>query len=486
MLQKWIEKYKALPLPVKASFWFLFCSFLQKGISTLTTPIFTRLLSTSEYGSYTVFNSWLGIITIFVSMNLSAGVYAQGLVKFETERNVFSSSLQGLTLTLLVGWSAVYVLFRDFWNAAFSLSTVQMLAMLVLIWTSAVFGFWAAEQRVKLSYLKLVVVTLIISLAKPVVGILFVLHSEDKVTARILGLALVELIGYSGLFVSQMVRGKKFFSARFWKYAVVFNLPLVPHYLSQIILSSADRIMIGRMVGESEAGIYGLAYSVSMVMTLFSTALGQTISPWMYQKIRDNKICEISSIAYPSMIIIAGVNLMLILFAPEIIRLFAPRQYYEAIWVIPPIAMSVYFMYIYDMFAKFAFYYEKTGYIMLASVAGASLNILLNWIFIGKYGYMAAGYTTLVCYAIYAIAHYVMMRIVCRKYIGNETVYDLRILLGLTGGFLSVGFVGLVLYHFTVLRYCFASIALVAVILKRKAIIKSINELLWPKNSCAR
>ena len=65
----------------------------------------------------------------------------------------------------------------------------------------------------KLSYFKLVVLTLLISIAKTVVGIIFVIHAEDKVTARILGLALVELIGYSGLFVSQMVRGKKFFSA---------------------------------------------------------------------------------------------------------------------------------------------------------------------------------------------------------------------------------------------------------------------------------
>ena len=198
MLQKWIGKYKAFPAQVKASFWFLFCSFLQKGITSLTTPIFTRFLDTAEFGRFNVFSSWLNVAAIFVVMNLSAGVYVQGLVKFDKERNVFSSSLQGLTFSLTAGWSVVYLLFRDFWNAVFSLTTVQMLAMLVMIWTSAVFGFWASEQRVKLSYIKLVVVTLLISVTKPVVGIIFVLHAEDKVTARILGLALVELIGYSG------------------------------------------------------------------------------------------------------------------------------------------------------------------------------------------------------------------------------------------------------------------------------------------------
>ena len=140
-----IDRYKALPKQVKASVWFLICSFLQRGISVLTTPIFTRLLSTAEYGSYNVFYSWLGIVTLFVSLNLYAGVFGQGLVKFDKERTVFASSLQGLTVTLVFAWTVIYLIFRDFWNNLFSLTTVQMLAMLLLVWTSAIFGFWATE-----------------------------------------------------------------------------------------------------------------------------------------------------------------------------------------------------------------------------------------------------------------------------------------------------------------------------------------------------
>ena len=76
-----LQKYRKMSVQVRASFWFLICSFLQKGISSITTPIFTRLLTTDEYGQYGAFNSWLGIITIFVTLNLFYGVYTQGLVK---------------------------------------------------------------------------------------------------------------------------------------------------------------------------------------------------------------------------------------------------------------------------------------------------------------------------------------------------------------------------------------------------------------------
>lgn len=478
-----IQEYRVLPKQVKASLWFLICSFMQKGISALTTPIFTRLLSTTEYGQYGVFNSWSGIIGVFVTLQLTAGVYAQGLIKFSDEREVFSSSLQGLTTTLTFAWTIVYLLFRDFWNSCFSLTTVQMLAMLVMMWASAAFGFWASEQRVKLNYKTLVAVTLCVSVLKPLVGIVLVTHLEDKVTARILGLALVELVCYSGFFVIQMRRGKRFFSKRFWKYALAFNIPLVPHYLSQTVLGSADRIMIEKMVGDSEAGIYTLAYSVSLVMTLFNSALMQTISPWVYQKIKDRKENEIARVAYIGLAIIALVNLALIALAPEIVRFFAPASYYDAIWVIPPVAMSAYFMFAYDLFAKFEFYFEKTKWIAAATMGSALMNVILNYIFIKQYGYKAAGYTTLICYILYALFHYFCMQKVCKQYLDGSRVYDVRILIGMTVVFLILGFAGLALYNYLLLRYTVIVFALAMLLTFRKKAQALVNMLIKIKKN---
>ena len=448
-----ISKYKNMPVQVKASFWFLVCALLQKGITILTTPVFTRLLSTAEYGQYNVFKSWMGIVTIFVSLNLGAGVYIQGLVKFGEERERYASSLQGLTSALVIIWSVIYIIFHSFWNKLFGLTTVQMSAMLVMIWATAAFNFWAFEQRVLYKYKVLVMLTLLVSMAQATAGILLGINARDKVTAIILGMALVELIGYSGLYVIQMRRGKKFFYAKFWKYAIFFNIPLIPHYLSQIVLNSADRIMISNMIGDDEAGIYSLAYSVSSIMVIFNSALMQTINPWIYQKIKAKKIKDIENIAYISLIIVAGLNLILILLAPEVISIFAPKAYYDAIWVVPPIAMSVYFLYSYDLFGEFAFYYEKTNLIMITSVMGAVFNVLLNYIFINIYGYMAAGYTTLACYMIYGISHYILMNKICDKYCGGIRPYETKKIIFITLLFLFSGFLLVMVYKYLIVRY---------------------------------
>ena len=481
-----MSKYVFLPVQVRAAFWFMVCSFMQKGISSITMPIFTRILTTEEYGRFSVFNSWLGIITIFVSLNLSAGVYMQGLVKYEARRREFASSMNGLTALLVAVWTLIYLAFRNFWNGIFGLTTVQMLAMLIMIWMSAAFGFWSASERVDFRYSRLVTVSVLVSIAKPAVGIFLVLNAQDKVTARILGLAAVELIAYSGLMVSQAVKGRRLCVPEFWKHALMFNLPLIPHYLSSTVLNSADRIMIEKMVSTGTAGIYSLAYSISQLMTLFTSAMQQTLEPWRYARQKTGRQEEIAGMAYPSMLLVAGLNLVMIAFAPEIVRIFAPPEYHDAIWVIPPVAMSTFYTFAYGFFANFEFYFEKTGYIAASTCAGAVLNIILNYIFIGIFGYYAAGYTTLVCYIVYAACHYMAMRRICREKLGGKKIYSLKKLVSISTGFMTAGFALQLTYFDSRIRYAVIVISAAALIAGRKRIIGMARQLLSVRNSGKR
>lgn len=448
-----IKRYMELPIQLKASVWFLICSFMQKGITVLTTPIFTRILTTSEFGRFQVFNSWLNILSVIVTMHMYLGMYTSGLVKHSDSKEVFSSSLQGLCTFLVLSWTVLYLLLRNIVKYIIPLSTIQMLAMFLMIWTTASFSFWAAEQRVALKYKSLVIVTIITSVSKPVLGIILVINSHDKVTARIVGLAIVELLMYSGCFFSQLRRGKKLIHLKYWKEALLFNIPLIPHYLSMTLLNDADKIMIEKMIGESEAGIYGIAYALGQLMRLFIVALSQTVEPWLYKQINNGDISKIKKIAYPLWVGLAILNLILILISPEIIRIFAPASYYDAIWVIPPVALSVYFIFLYMFFAVFEFYYNKTTYIAFATCIGAILNIVLNYIFIQIFGYYAAGYTTLVCYIAYAFMHYFFMRRICKKEIGNVIVYDSKLIVAMSLAFIVIGLLLLFTYRFILLRY---------------------------------
>lgn len=467
-----LSKYYSLPVQAKAGFWFLVCTVIQRSITVITTPIFTRLLSHEEYGEYGVFISWMGILSCFVTMFIFSGLYPQAIVKYDNKKNEYSSGMQGFTLTLVLFWCIVYYIGRDMWNGLFSLNTWEMTAMFVVMWGTAAFGFWSAEQRNDYKYKILILVTLAEAVLQPTLSVILLLRSENKVNGLVWGIAIANLVCYFPLFIVQMKSGKKFFSKEVWKYSFRLGIPLIPHYLSSVVLSSSDRIMIQKLVGENPAGIYNLAYTISICGTMINQAVLQTIQPWMFQKIKEGRYDAIRRMAYPALIGIGGINLMVILAAPELIRIFAPASYLEAIWVMPPVSMSVYYMFMYNLFSNFEFYYEKPYYVSAATFIGAGLNVLLNYIFIQIFGYVAAGYTTLACYFAFCVAHYCFMRIVLKKECIDNKVYDVKVIALISLAVTVLGFLIMLTYNHIFIRYGILAAVIIACIIKRKAIYK--------------
>lgn len=454
MLKKLFDKYKKIPVTVKASFWFLVCGFIQRGISIITTPIFCRLLSTSEYGEFGAYSAWYNIIIILASLNLASGVYMRGLVKYEEDKERFTGSLQCLYMIVTAIWFLIYMLFQKKWNAFLGLDSSFVYAMFIDILVATAYHFWSTQQRVDFEYRKLVIVTMINAVLRPGAGIAMIyLFPSHKLEARIFSMVAADVITFGPFFFSIFRKGLKVCTTKYWKYALAFNLPLVPHYLSQIVLNQSDRIMIKAMEGASVAGIYTVAYSVASLMTIVNTSVINTLTPWMYKKMKVKEYKQIGTNTIPLLILIAFANFALVALAPEVVAIMAPASYYDAIWVIPPVAASTFFTFMYSLFSRFEFYFEKTQFMMIASVSGACMNLLLNYIFIPIYGYYAAGYTTLFCYMLYCIGHYLLMRRINNRLMDRVKVYDLKWIMGIVFVFMVLCGITMCLYKHFILRF---------------------------------
>ena len=71
---------------VKASSAYVICSVLQKCLSFITLPLFTRLLTRDEYGISTVYTSTMAVVIIFTTLNLPYGSFSPAMMKFEKDR----------------------------------------------------------------------------------------------------------------------------------------------------------------------------------------------------------------------------------------------------------------------------------------------------------------------------------------------------------------------------------------------------------------
>lgn len=477
MLKRVIQKYQRLADPIKASLWFTISSVIQRGIALLTTPIFTRLLTTEEYGVYSVYQSWYSIIIIFTTLNLYAGVYNNGMTKWPDVRKQYTSALQGLSTTITILWFFIYLCSVEFWNRIFGLSTLFVLSIFIEVLFVPAFNFWTSSQRFDYKYRKLVGISVGIGIASPVIGVIAVLLSPYKAEARVLSYVFVQVCVGLVFYIYNMYKGKKFFIREYWAFALKFNIPLIPHYLAQTVLNQADRIMIADMVGKGEAAIYSVAYTISMMFTIVTNAINNTFIPYTYKAIRDKKYKDLKKTASFLVLLVGTSCIVAMAFGPEIIRVFAAPEYYDARWVVPPVAEALLFMFIFPLFCNIEFYFEQTKFIMVASGMAAAINVGLNYVAIKMFGYVAAAYTTLICYILLAIAHYIAHKIICKKKNINFELYDMRFILAIS--FISLCImVGMTLvYDLFVVRYSIIALIVVSLGMKRNVVIDKLREI---------
>lgn len=485
LIDKFFKKYKSMPLPVKASICFTICSILQKCISFITVPIFTRLLTTEQYGLFNVYQSWMSIIMIFATFNIQYGVFNNAMIKYDDDRERCISSFQGLTTTLTLIIFIIYLVAHDFWNSIFKLPTILMLCMFAEIFTFPALDFWSGKQRFDYKYKKLVGVTFGMALISPIVGIIAVLSTENRGIMRILAAAAVNIIVYVILYVYNMYKGKKFFVKEYWRYALAFNIPLIPYYLSQMILNQSDRIIINSLCGADKAGLYSVAYSFALILLFVLNAINNSFIPWTYKKLKAKQYKDIGRVSESIAIFIALALVLLIAFAPEMIRILAAKGYSEAVWVVPPVAGSLFFLFLAQLSINVQLFYEENIFLVKASLSSGIINIILNLIFIKIFGYIAAGYTTLFSYIIFAINNYYYMKKVCKKHLSDKEdvkIYNIRKIILLSIIFLITINFFTFLYTFTIIRYLTICMILIVMIIKRNYIIKKIKELKLEKN----
>ena len=476
-LDKIKQKYKNLSIQTKAAFWFTGCNFLQKGISFITVPIFTRMMSTEEYGIYTLYASWYQILLIFTSLYLFNGVYDNAMSKFSNDRDAFTSSIQGLSIMISFVVFAFYLISNQYWQNILGLSSKYIFLMFAEMIVAPALYFWSGRQRFEYQYKKLVVVTLLKSVVNPILGLIFVFQSLDKAFGRVVSIVVVELAFDATIMIYQFVKGKVFFDRQYWRYSFTLAIPLIPHYLSGMILNQGDRIVIDRMVGKSAVAMYGVAYSIGMLVQMFINAINSAITPWVYGNLKEKNIKAIRKQFNILLLLVAAIISAVILVCPELVMIFGSEKYANAVYVIPPVAASVYFIFLYGVLSYPEFYYEETRFLMLASFGAAILNVLLNIVFVKIFGFVAAGYTTLVCYIVYSLGHYLVGSRVLKKHTGENALIEKVPAIVLSIYVIVMSVVGNVIVPYVWLRYAVIAILIVVTLVNHKRIFSLFSKM---------
>ena len=409
---------------IKAGIGYTLGNFLVKGLSFLTVGLFTGIMTVSDYGDYSTLMSYESIFSMLIGFTIHTS-FKNAKYRYKEDFDRYISSV--ILLVLLS--TGVFILFANLLkgiNVGFA--NVDLISVNALFLYSAASAFimcynsYVAIFYEYYSYLKVALANALGNVALSVFFILVVFKNNTymgRVVGSTLPMILIGIYVFRKLYIVRDM--KKDEILKYWKWGLRYSLPTIPHGISQVVLSQFDRIMIRDMIGSEAAAIYGFAYTIFLVISVVTSSLTGVWEQWFYEQLNQENFDLIKKMAKGFAIIFFCFCLCYMLVSPEVIVILGRNErYHESIYSALPIIASGYFIFLYTFPVDIEYYYARTKLIALCTSIAAVINIVLNVMMIGRFGYISAAYTTLVTYVLYFVLHYyISRRIYARK------LYDL-------------------------------------------------------------
>lgn len=431
----------------KIAIWYIFSNIFVNAIGFLTTPIFSRILSKEEYGSFSNFLSWIGIIEIFSTLNIGATI-ARAKYEFDEEMDNYLSTVLIFSNIVTLLLYALVESNSSFFKELFSMNIEYIRLMFVYLFFHPAFTYLQMKHRIYQKYKFFVFFSISSGLIRTIISLVLVCNLENRLLARVVGDVLPFTFLNAVLWLAIIKKGKGV-RIKYLRFALAISIPLIPHTLAGNLLSHADKIMITNFCSESDTALYSLAYSVSSTAGMLWTAMNQAWSPWLYDNMAANNR---ESIHYNSKIYLGIFSFLIIgvlLLAPEAVLILGGKAYYGARFVMPPVILGCAVQFVYGMYVNIEIFTKKTFQISVGTVFAGALNIILNYVFIPQFGYIAAAYTTLVGYVLLLVFHYIAVK----KNKQYTDIYDTKFVIWMLIILSVIAMLALCLYNYNIVRY---------------------------------
>lgn len=381
---------------------------ILEGIAMLTAPVFSRLLGTTNYGIFSLFNTWSGFLI------LTLGAQTSGVVPMakshipENALDHYHSSVMWMSTTFFLVGSGVCLLF------AAPLSNLLGIprAAYVMMFPYAFGSFCVQYLNTKMIHDYRADVNCILSVCVAIATaglsllLVFALPADTNYMGRIGGMTAVYLLCGVGILIYFTAKGKTLYQADYWKFCLPLCLPLIVHGLSGQVLGQSDRVMLNYYLNESAVGIYSLAYAFSNIISIIWSSLNTAWVPFYYDYTRRGEYAQLHQRAGRYMELYTTLTLGFLLLCPDVFRVYADRSYWDGISMIPIFVIGFYFVYLYSFPVNYEFYQKRTKTIAAGTLLSGIVNLILNWIMIRIFGVFGAVFATTIARGCQFAFHY--------------------------------------------------------------------------------
>jgi O-antigen/teichoic acid export membrane protein len=397
--------------PFTAGMAYTIGNLLLRGIAFLSIPIFTRLLSPSDFGLYSVFVSYESILFLFVGLCLHSSIRAAN-IEFKSSIDDYVSSIFLMVLCNAVLFFLGSLIFGKAINNISGFATPILFLMVTQAISSAILAIYNNKISLSYNYKMYLFLTSFSAVGNVLFSIVLILSvfKETPYMGRIIGTVIPVFLAACFLVIKQFKKNKPAFNKEYWKFGFFYSLPIIPHGFSQVLLAQFSRIMIQNMVGNVETGLFSFAFTIAMIPRIIATSLDTAWGPWFFERYRNKEITTIRHRANQYVMIFSSIIVSIAAISPEIIHIMAPNIYWNSVYIVIPAILGSYFTFLYYLPASIEYYEKKTGYIAIGTVLSGIINILLTYYAIKEFSYIHAAYATVLAYAANLGFHLIIAR----------------------------------------------------------------------------
>lgn len=202
-----------------------------------------------------------------------------------------------------------------------------------------------------------------------------------------------------------------------WKSMIRYGLPLVLVGMAGIVNETFDRVVLDKLLVSDnpkfEIGVYGAFYKLSIIITIFIQAFRYAAEPFFFERAKEKDAPEVYALVMKYFVWVCLSAGLLTLFFINEIAAFAVKDesYYlhqDGIKIVAPLILANIFLGIIYNLSIWYKVKEKNNLGAIISVIGAGITIFGLVVFVPRFGFIAAAYTTLATYFIMMVVSYLV------------------------------------------------------------------------------
>ncbi len=389
---------------------YAFGNVLTLAAGLVSFPLFTRVMTVSEYGLLSLLNTALMLLVC-----LSKGGIQNSINRFwksdENNDDLIASSYTGVvicfTVVLLLTLPGFYLGWygREYDKFSFSVVCVCYLTVLFEI-VRSVGNNIAIINKKAILYSGLNVAHKYLRIILPLLGILFF---KNRLLGIAVGFMLSSLVTMLVVINKHEYRIRFTYNNTFTLTLLLFSLPLMLNELVNYVLNYCDRLFIAYFLDSAAVGMYSAAYNLSNnVEVVLITSMNMTTAPLLLSCFNMHGFDEMKRLLRLCIrwycLFGSGIIALVVSIGPDLLVLLASSKYRAAGPVMLPVLLGVFLYGLYGLASSTLFFRNKTKVILTLCTSATVINLLANWGLVPRLGIIGAAYATLISFLFLGIA----------------------------------------------------------------------------------